>query len=917
MSRFSRLPSRGTLFRGIAIVTVLLAVAFIVTAFVVYYDAVRTFEVRRVSLPSRVYTDRTPLVAGASISSESFREKLRRLGYREEETIEQPGSWRRSDEGYEVHLRSFDHPAGDQQARRVRLTFSKGEIETVDEFGAPAVEPAALEPELLTSIMGEQLENRSPVRLDGVPQHLIDAVVVAEDARFFQHPGVDPLGILRAAWRNIRAGETSEGGSTLTQQLVKNYYLTSERSLRRKAVEAFMALILDAKYSKQEILEAYLNDIYLGRDRSISIVGVGQAARFYFGKPAAELTPSESAMIAGLIPSPNNFSPFQNAERAKRRRDSVLRAMHGAEKLSREEFDEALEEPLPEQPYRERSGLGSIPYYIDRVLQEARRDYGIEEIESRGLNIYTAIDLDWQEAAARELESGIERLEKASSRLRSSESPLQGSILAVDVETAEIRALVGGRDYEQSQFNRATSARRQVGSLFKPFVFLAAFEPSLSRQTITPATLVNDERFVLERRYARDWSPRNYEGSYRGVTTVRQALEQSLNAASVRLGLSAGIDSIIRTASALGIDTEIEENPAMILGAVEVPPVEMAEAYTTMARMGSRLPLRTIRWVTDEDGNAVSGLDVDPVQVFPARDVFLAVHLMEGVMNRGTAARARAMGFRKTAAGKTGTTNDKRDSWFIGFTPRTLGLAWIGFDDNRPVGLSGSEGAVPIWARYMRTITDGREEGSFPVPGGIIFEEVDSQTGGRATELCPVRDVVNEAFKVGTQPMHDCPVHKPPEPVYVDAWGMPILGPDGQPLTGTAYDPSAPPGTYEPLPPTEPMPTTTPERPDPVLGGGFPRTETAPPPTRTLPPRELPAPLPDEPRGRERPDPPPPSDERPPRDAPRSTEPDPPPPEDPPPGDDQSGESGEERSHDGLDALLEPIDDEEASEQDD
>ena len=905
MARFvSRLPSRGKVFRTLTILTILVAVAVVVTAAYVYYEAVRTFEVRRVSLPTRVYTDLTPLVAGASLSEDAFEGKLTRLGYREEEAIAQPGTYRREDGTWEVHLRGFEHPEEDQEPRRVRVAFEDGKVASLDEFGSPAAGTPALEPELLTSIMGEQLENRSPVTLDAVPPHLIDAVIVAEDVRFFTHPGVDPVGIGRALWRNIRSGGASEGGSTLTQQLVKNYYLTNERTLRRKTVEAFMALILDAKYSKEEILEAYINDIYLGRNRSISILGVGQAAQFYFGKPVAELSIAESALLASLIPSPNNFSPFENPERAKSRREAVLNAMLRTDKITKEQFDEALASPLPEEPSRAtRASLGSIPYYVDRVLQEAKRDYGIEEIASRGLNIYTAIDLEMQAEATKELEEGLERLERSSRRLRREESPLQGAIIGVDVETAEIRALVGGRSYEQSQFNRATSAQRQVGSLFKPFVFLAAFEPSLSNQTITPATLVNDQRFVLERRFSKDWSPRNYEGSYHGVVTVRQALEKSLNAASVRLGLSAGTASIIRTANALGIDTPIDNNPSMILGAVEVPPIEMAEAYTTMARMGSRLPLRAIRWVADENGNAVSSAEADPVQVFPARDVYLAVHLMEGVVNRGTAGRVRAMGFRKTAAGKTGTTNDKRDSWFIGFTPKTLGVAWIGFDDNQPVGISGSEGAVPLWTRFMTAATSGEADSEFRVPGGIIFEEVDASTGGRATELCPRNQVVSEAFKVGTQPMRECPIHQPPQPAYVDAWGMPILGPDGLPMTDPYYDPSyvpPPVGTWEPSTSTTiptPTPSTTSERPDPVLGGGnFPRGTPSPPPTDTRAPRTLPAPLPGRPQD---PSPQPPSREpsSPPAQQPPPVTPPPaetkePPPE-PPPEDPPSENPGE------------------------
>ncbi|HEY0788705.1 MAG TPA: transglycosylase domain-containing protein, partial [Thermoanaerobaculia bacterium] len=549
---------------------------------------------------------------GVAMGGEALAEKLERLGYRESETLESPGTWRKAGGAWEIHLRGFRHPAGDRQPAVVRVELAGSRIASANVTGGASATPA-LEPEILASLMGDRLENRSPVQLDAVPQHMIDAVVVAEDARFFQHPGVDPIGIVRALLRNIRARGAAEGGSTLTQQLVKNYYLSNERTLRRKMIEAFMALILDAKYSKNEILEAYLNDIYLGRNRSISILGVGEASRYYFGKPVSEISIAEAALLASMIPSPNNFPPFADAATAKRRRDIVLRQMEARNKITPEQRTEAEGEPLPKKPFRQRSGLGSMPYYVDRVLQEIRRDYGLEDASGRGLNIYTAIDLDWQDAASRELQRGLRRLERSSGRLRSTKDPLQGAIIGIDVQTGEIRALVGGRDYDRSQFNRALSARRQVGSLFKPFVFLAAFEPQLSHQNITPATLVNDSRFVLERRFAKDWSPRNYEGRYHGVVTVRQALEQSMNSASVRLGLATGVDSIIKTANVLGVDSKLDPNPALILGAVDVAPIEMAEAYTTRARLGSRTPLRAIRYVTDGDGDVIAEAEIEPV----------------------------------------------------------------------------------------------------------------------------------------------------------------------------------------------------------------------------------------------------------------------------------------------------------------
>ncbi|MGN6186805.1 MAG: PBP1A family penicillin-binding protein, partial [Thermoanaerobaculia bacterium] len=706
-----RLPKRRTVFRVISWSVGAFVLLLLILGVWIYRESVGRFQVRKLRLPTRIYADYTPLTPGSPLQSDDLLEKLDRLGYREAKTLAQPGDYLRSEAGVDLYTRPFTHPSGEYPAQPIRVTIAKSAIESVVSLKeARPVDRAALEPELLTSVLSEQLENRSPVTLEQVPQILQDAVVVTEDVRFWRHPGVDPLGIVRAVFRNMKAGGVSEGASTLTQQLVKNYFLTSERTYKRKIIEAFMAVILDARYSKREILEAYLNDIYLGRNRSISILGVGEASRFYFGKPISEIEVHEAALLAGMIRSPNNNSPFNNPDNALKRRNTVLGLLLKEKKITQEQYQKAHDAPLPRKPFRSKSGLGSIPFYVDRVLQELGRDYGIDDVKGRGLRIYTAIDLTAQDAATRIVDQSLRNLEKSSRRLRNHDPELQGALIHIDVPTGEIRALVGGRNYERSQFNRALKSKRLVGSLFKPFVYLTAFEPSLSNQNITPATLVNDSRFVLKRRWSDDWSPRNYDGRYLGNVTVAYALEQSLNSASVRIGLACGIEPILKTARTLGVQTEMDDsNPAILLGAVGIPPIEMAEAYSTIARQGQRLPPRTIRFVTDDRGKTLSGAgDVKPTQVFPQRDVYLLTKVMEGVVNRGTAGSSRSMGFRKIAAGKTGTTNDKRDAWFIGFTPQTLALTWVGFDDNDPTGLSGGDAAVPMWTRYMLAATAGQ-----------------------------------------------------------------------------------------------------------------------------------------------------------------------------------------------------------------
>jgi penicillin-binding protein 1B len=823
----ARFPRRRTVFQVISISVVVILVAIAALVLYVYKQSVGKFEIRRLSLPTRIFTDFTPLHAGVVLGPDDLIEKLSRLGYRQVATLSQSGDYVPGRGQIDLFTRAFTHPNGQYPAQPVRIVFGNGAIASVVSLRqASPIDNAALEPELLASILSDQLENRRPVTLDQVPKVLQDAVVATEDVRFWHHPGIDPIGLLRAVFRNVRAGGVTEGGSTLTQQLVKNYYLTNERTYKRKAIEAFMAVILDAKFSKREILEAYLNDIYLGRNRSISILGVGEAARFYFGKPVSELNLAEAALLAGIVRSPNNYSPFTRPDLALQRRSTVLGLMLNQRKITRQEYDAAMAAKLPPRPFRQRSGLASIPYYVDRVLQEMARDYGIKDVKGRGLQIYTAIDLNAQDTASRTIEAGLSALEKGSRRLRRPDQPLQGAIINVDVPTGEIRALIGGRNFDINQFNRALNAKRQIGSLVKPFVYATAFEPSLSNQNITPATLVSDTRFILKRHFAEDWSPRNYEDVYHQTVTVAEALEQSLNSASVRIGLACGLDPIVRTAHTLGVGSDIDtKNPAMLLGAIDLSPVEMADAYATIARVGSRVPLHAVKFVTDDRNRILSaGDEIKPVQVFPARDMYILLNVMKGVVDRGTAGGARAMGFRLTAAGKTGTTNDKRDAWFIGFTPKALTLTWIGFDDNAPTGLSGGTGAVPIWTRFMQIVTAGQPNVDFASPEGIVMQQIDETSGGLAVPTCPPGDVVTEAFKAGTQPMNPCPLHSPqavPAPA-LDQFGNPIaLDTAGMPVA-----PEAVTGTQE-LPPITPEPAV------PTLTGGFGRTETGTPPPAT------------------------------------------------------------------------------------
>jgi penicillin-binding protein 1B len=527
---------------------------------------------------------------------------------------------------------------------------------------------------------------------------------------------------------NFSGGSVQQGGSTLTQQLVKNLYLTPKKTIRRKAVEAVMAVVLDARYPKDEIFAAYLNEIYLGQRGSIAVTGVGEAARFYFGKDVSDLDLAESATLAGMIKAPNAYSPFRNPEKTRARRDLVLRMLAQEEKITPEQLAAALEEPL--SPRTTRREYTAAPHFVDFVKAQLAEAYG-EKLRSEGLQIFTTLDVDLQQAAQRSVTDGLAALEKKYSRLAraSAEGPLQGALIAVEPQTGAVRALVGGRDYGLSQFNRVTQARRQPGSLFKPFVYLAAFARRDLTPPVTPATILEDTPISIfwdERQEHQQWTPRNYDVSFRGPMSARRALELSINVPTVRVSLAAGLPTVIAAARAAGIGSRLRPYPALALGAFEISPMEIASAFSLSPAL-------------------------------PADAVFLVNSLMRGAVDRGTGTGSRAGGVRGCLAGKTGTTNDGRDAWFVGFSPRFLAAVWVGYDDNRGLHLSGTEAAVPLFAAFSKSVPVSAFAECFPVPSNVVTAEIDPDTGGLATEVCPKR--LTEVFISGTEPTHACTVH--------------------------------------------------------------------------------------------------------------------------------------------------------------
>ncbi len=712
------------------------------------------------NLPSRIYSDLTVLEPGSPGSADRLTAKLERLFYEAVPGVpEKPGHYRRAADSVEVFTRDFFYPGREFHGFRARVEFAGDIVRSVTGERGDQLPALVVEPERLGSVFGEEYEDRTLVRLEEVPRSLTDAILVTEDRDFYRHSGVSIKRTFGAILATLRGG-TVQGGSTLTQQLVKNLYLTPERTVRRKAVEAVIAVVLDAKYSKDEVLEAYLNEIYLGQRESIAIKGVGEASRFYFGKQVSDLDLAESAAIAGMIRAPNAYSPFRNPERARDRRNLVLALMLEQGKIGRAEMEAAAASLVVPRSRRVQKIIA--PHFVDFVKGELAEAYG-GKLRSEGLQIYTTLDVDLQQAGQHAVTEGLAVLEKRYRRLAAAarSAPLQGALIQLEPQTGAVKVLVGGRDYRLSQFNRVTQAHRQPGSLFKPFVMLAAFARRDLSPPITPATILYDSPITVEwgrRRVSERWTPRNYDGDYRGPMSVRRALELSINIPTVRTALAADLSTVLAASRAAGIASRMRPYPSIALGAFEISPMEIAAAYAVLANGGVRIEPNAIVGVLTADGRILDRKETPLKQALPADAVFLVDSILRGAVDRGTAGGARAGGLRGVLAGKTGTTNDGRDAWFVGFSPRFLATIWVGYDDNRGLNLSGSQAAVPIFADFSKSLPPQLFAENFPVPSDVVTADIDPDTGLLFTPGCPRR--MTEVFISGTAPTEPCHQHE-------------------------------------------------------------------------------------------------------------------------------------------------------------
>ena len=713
----------------------------------------KRFSGRRWSIPSKVLSDTTILYPGQKINRVLFNEKLRHLGYRDvTQRPDEKGELRISTSLMEIYLHDFKVASRYKEGVPVQIKFDNNRITSIlnSSTGKP-LSILELEPEEVMLFFGPKRERRRLVSIDQVPMNVIHAVLAAEDHRFYEHKGLDPRGILRAIYTDLRHGSFRQGGSTITQQLAKNYFLTPKRTLIRKLKELFMSLTIEMMYQKSEILEIYLNEIYMGQNASEAINGIGEASIFYFGKPVEKLSLAEAATLGGLIRAPNYYSPYIDKNRCMKRRNVVLNAMYKQGWISDEELKSTL--PLPVNAVGYAAYRKKAPYFMDYLSDQLTALYSPQDLSSLGLTIYTTLDTQVQIAAENALKKGLEALEKSIPVLSRTDpqKKLQGAVIVMQPKTGYVLAMVGGRNYSVSQYNRITQARRQPGSAFKPFVYLSGLDQ------FTPASILPNKPKTYEID-GKEWTPQNYSPMTEECVTVRDALAKSINLATVDLAMQVGIDHIVETARSLGFSTPMRPYPSIALGSFEVIPLELARAYCPFAADGVLPFPLALKSVLDEQGNILEQRHMSIKEVMTPEKAFLMSSLLQSVVEKGTASSLKEMGITFPVAAKTGTTNDYRDAWFVGYTPDILALIWVGFDDGSPIYATGSKAAMPVWADLMNALPQYVSGGWFRMPPGVVRGMVCSENRAPAVkDTCP--HPKEEYFLADHVPEGYCPIY--------------------------------------------------------------------------------------------------------------------------------------------------------------
>jgi penicillin-binding protein 1B len=754
-----------------ALVIFLVAAVALGGSFCYYYIKYDRIITLRFSTPiftnsAKIYALPQTVRDGEKVEAKDIADELRSAGYSDakhtdKDDLSPLGSFRVMPDGIEIN----PGPESYHSPEEARITIEDGQVSQIASKGAQ-LSAYELEPQLVTSLYSEQRAKRQVVKYNDIPKVMVDAVLAIEDRRFFEHSGVNFIRMFEAGWVDVLRQKHEQGGSTITMQLSRGFFLTPEKTIRRKVTEMLIAELMEQKFSKQQILEFYANWVNLGQRGSFAISGFGEASRAYFNKDLKDISLPEAALLAGIIQGPSRLSPYRHPERALERRNLVLDAMVETHAITREQAEKAKAVPLKLAPPNVEAS--DAPYFVDMVRDSLINKFSEHELNDSSYRIYTTLDPELQKAAAQAVESGIKIVDQEVTKLRSRRVKVgkkyetqvapgpqaQVALVALDPHTGAVLALVGGRDYGFSQLNHALS-RRPTGSIFKPFVYAAAMNTAIdgSQNVITPASTVTDAPTSFA--YGDQiYEPRNYKEEYHGDVTLRYALAMSLNNATVKVAEEVGYDKVADLARLAGI-TSVKPTPAMALGSYEATPIDMAGAYTSFANNGERLSPILVNSVRNAKGDVVANFKTDGRQVLDPRIAYVMTDLMEGVINNGlgyTAVRLR--GFTQPAAGKTGTSHD---GWFAGYTSNLLCVVWVGYDDYSDLRLSGAQTAAPVWTEFMKkaaelpSYSDMKE---FAQPSGVVDVQLDKATNRLATSTCP--DDYTTAFIAGTEPRETC-----------------------------------------------------------------------------------------------------------------------------------------------------------------
>jgi penicillin-binding protein 1B len=712
-----------------AVLKITVVGAFVLFCFLGYLDSnVREqFEGKRWAIPARVFASPVELYAGQGLSPSKFEELLKDLNYRQDNQFTTEGSYAKKDQQISVKTRSFGFWDQSEPSRMLTINFNESAITSVTNVvDDKEIAIVRLDPVQIGSFYPAIKEDRILIKLEEAPDKLIKALLASEDRNFFTHFGISFRGIARAIMADIRAKGLVQGGSTITQQLAKNFYLSSERKLWRKIKEIFMALILEFRYSKNEILEAYLNEIYLGQDGSNAVHGFGLASEFYFGSALKDLNLEQIATLVALVRGPSEYDPRRYPERALERRNLVLDVMAEQDYITSAEAEQAKASPMIILP-KTRTAKNRYPGFLDLVKRQLKQEYREEDLTSQGLRIFTTLDTQVQDSLQQTLTTKLKQLEKSSSAKN-----LETAVVVTRRDSGEIAALASAREEMASGFNRALDAIRPIGSLIKPAVYLTALQYP-NKYTIT--TKVSDSDITVNLPNGTTWSPKNYDHRQHGNVTLLTALTKSYNLATVRIGLDIGVARTAKTLKEMGVNRKVDLFPSLLLGASSLTPIEVTQMYQTLAGDGFLTPIRGIRAVVADDGKQLQSYPFTVRQAVDPAATYIVNTMLQEVMLHGTGHSAYE-DFPKDYGliGKTGTTNDAKDSWFAGYTGDYLSVVWLGRDDNKPIGLTGSTGALQVWTSLMKQIS--KQPVTLIPPENIVMAGIDPNNGLLANKTC-------------------------------------------------------------------------------------------------------------------------------------------------------------------------------------